>query len=107
MPDPKRARFLYGILFAWVPCLPLITSMASGILSARSKAIGLGAIAGGLSEALLTLVPLCTIVAIFLLARSFAHGHRLRAIVATISMLWSLLVLLLLGVSAWAVISHR
>jgi hypothetical protein len=105
--DPKRSRFLYGILFAWVPCLPLITSMASDIRSSRSKAIGLGAVASGLSEALLTLVPLCAIVAIVLLARSFARGHRLRAIVASISILWSSLVLCLLGLSAWLIYTHR
>jgi hypothetical protein len=108
-PDPKRSRFLYGILFAWVPCLPFFVGIARDVIAAAgsNKATGLGAIAGGLSEAFLTLVPLSAVAAIVLLARSFARGHWLRSIVAVISMLWSALVLFLLVAFTWVLITHR
>ena len=103
--DPKRSRFLYGLLFAWVPCLPFLASVLRDI--APSKAIGLGAVAGGLSEALVLLIPLTAAVAIYLLARSFARGHLLRNFVAVISILWSSLVLCLLALFGWVLLAHH
>lgn len=107
MADVKRTRFLYGLLFAWVPCIPLVTSLVSDIVASRSKATGLGAVAGGLSEALLLLIPLTAIVAIYLLARSFARRHVLRNFVSFVSIFWSSLVLCLLALFGWVLLTHR
>ena len=105
-PDPKRSRFLYGILFAWVPCLPFFVIVARDIVP--NKATGLGAIVGALSEwGLIAIIPLSAIAALILLPRSFARGHWLRAIAAVLSMLWSSLVLFLLGALVWVLITHR
>lgn len=105
--DPKRTRLLYGLLFAWVPSFPLLASIVGDAIAYRSKATGLGAVAGGLSEALLLLVPLTAVVAIYLLSRSFASGHLLRNFLAVTSILWSSLVLGLLGLFGWVLVTHR
>src|SRR6476646_5471061 len=98
--EPKRTRFLYGLLFAWMPCLPFFVMIARDIVP--NKATGLGAVAGSLSEyGLIVILPLGAIAALILLSRSFARGHLLRAFAAVISMLWSALTLFLLGAFAW------
>ena len=90
--DPKRTRFLYGILFAWVPCLPFFVYIARDVMAAAgsNKATDFGAVA-----------------ALILLSRSFARGHWLRSMVAAVSMLWSSTVLCLLGLLVWVLHIHR
>jgi hypothetical protein len=105
-PDPKRSRFLYGILFAWAPSLPFFVNVARDIVP--NKATGLGAVVGGLSDwGLIAIIPLGSIAALILLARSFARGHWLRSMVAVVSMLWSSTVLCLLALLIWVLHTHR
>ena len=99
---------MYGLLFAWVPCLPFFASLLRDATIYRSKATGFGAIAGGLSEwGIGGIIAAGAIAALYLLARSFARGHLLRAFVAVIAMLWSSLVLCALGLFGWLIVTHR
>jgi hypothetical protein len=69
------------------------------------RAIGLGAIAGGVTEVYLTFGLILTFTflggAIVLLGRSFSGGHPMRATLSVLSMCWSVLIFSVLGLLAW------
>lgn len=105
--DVNRKRFRFGVLLVWVPLLILI---APGILSmadsiSASKTTGLGAVAGGWSEAFGTfgIVSFVTmqIAAIVLLARSFNSGDRSQKLTSILTILVSVGFLLLCATSIW------
>ena len=111
----KRKRFLWGVLLAWVPFLFLILPAAVtffGSLSSQ-KATGLGAVAGGLSESLVTFGLAVTLafelIAIILLLRAFSKGHPLRALFSVLSICCSGTILFGFGLFLWvyARFAHR
>jgi hypothetical protein len=56
MDERKKTRFFWGVLLAWVPTIPLALAFVHIPRDIpTSKAIGLGAVAGMLAEAYLTL----------------------------------------------------
>ncbi len=103
----KRKRFLWGVLLAWVPFLFLMFPTAVTFFSSLSsqKATGLGAVAGGLSESLVTFGLAVTLVfevcAIVLLLRAFSKGHPLRALFSVLSICCSGIVLFGFGLFLW------
>jgi hypothetical protein len=74
------------------------------------KATGLGAVAGGFAEMGVTLffvlAPVCLVLALVLLIRSFSRGHALRNLVAAVSLCWSAFVAVLLSLFAWLAFVH-
>lgn len=100
--DQKKNRLLWGAALAWVPFAFLFVVMLKEMFRAvsSSKATGIGAIAGGLSEVLVTFGFVCfvaaQIAAIVLLFRSFAPGRTLRNVFVAVSLLCSLSILALL-----------
>ena len=103
--DGGRKLLFWGAVFAWLPLLPIIYSIALDIRElSTQKQTGLGAVAGGLSEVFFTIglivafaVPVTGIV---LLLKSFSGGRGLRSLFTVISILWSSLILLILT-SLW------
>ncbi|MGC2321995.1 MAG: hypothetical protein WA463_05135 [Terriglobales bacterium] len=111
----KRKRFLWGVLLAWIPFLFLILPIAVAFVSSLSsqKATGLGAVAGGLSEAMVTFGLAVTLafelIAIVLLLRAFSRGHPLRAFFSVLSICCSGIVLFGFGFFLWLYLrfAHR
>ena len=102
------SRFVKGALFAWVPLLFFIVPTVVSILRTivPQKATGIGAVAGGLSEALVTfgLVAMvgCEVYAVYLLAGTFAKGQLFRGFFAAVSIgCGTLLVLALSALLVW------
>lgn len=99
----KRKRLVWGVLFAWSPLIVLASFSFHYAFRgfAEQKATGLGAVAGGLSEALaLGFGVLGTIIlevsAIVLLFRSFSKEHFGRTFLSVLSLGCCGLTLLLL-----------
>jgi hypothetical protein len=104
--EAGKNRFVWGMVLAWAPAIPLIIGVSSTFRGlSEQKAIGLGAVAGGLAEAYLTFGLLATLAfqvgGIVLLSRSFSSGHGARAVFSALSIGWSILTLLLLGLFLW------
>ena len=100
----KRLRA--GLLLVWIPLLFFIVPTAIGIIRAfaeiaTQKQTGLGAVAGGFTEMVVTfgLVAIIgsQIAAIVMLLRTLSRSHPIRTIVAIISICCSGLLLLALG----------
>ncbi|HTM41226.1 MAG TPA: hypothetical protein VL177_09955 [Terriglobales bacterium] len=101
-----RKTYIWGLLLAWAPAIPLIIGMSRifrGI--SENKATGIGAVAGGLAEAYLIFGLVATLAfqvgGIVLLSRSFSPGHGARAVFSALSIGWSILTLVLLGLFLW------
>lgn len=106
MDDPKKKRFLLGILLAWLPLLALIPSLLNSFRGiSQQKATGLGAIAGGAAEYFAILgmgaAFAVSVIAIVLLFRTLSVEHLLRSVVAILSICWSGLLLILLCLFVW------
>jgi|GEM_PF-3524939 len=105
--DNAAKAFVKGVLLTWVPFLlfmvPMLANTFRGV--SESKATGLAAVAGGISEGLATFglaaMVISQILAIFLLARTFDRGHFLRSLLSAVSMFCSLLLIAFTGVSVW------
>jgi len=103
--DPKRKRFLWGMVLTWTLAIPLVFAIPNAVKGiSEQHATGLGAIAGSLAEAYVTFGLILAFVlpvwAIVLLVRSFDGGHRMRALFR-FSMCWSALTLVLASLFAW------
>jgi hypothetical protein len=104
--DRKRKWFLWGMVLAWTPSVPLIIGVLHSFRGiSEQKATGLGAVAGGLAEVYVTFGIILTFIllvgAIVLLGRSFSGGHRMRALVSMLSICWSALMLFIFGLLMW------
>ena|SRR5438445_9553576 len=102
MEERKRKRFLWGMLLAWMPAVPLIFYYLINLKGfSEQKATGLGAVAGGLAEVYLTfglgLTLASEVVAIVLLLGAFSRGHSVRALFSVLSICLSGLVIFLFG----------
>lgn len=105
-----RARFVKGALLAWVPIVLFLTPVIVSIVRTISttKATGLGAVSGGLSEALVIVGIFAMIAtqvsAMLLLFRSFESGHTMRGVLAVLTISASVLTLALMGVIVWMIV---
>ncbi len=112
----KRKRFLWGVFLAWIPFLFLAIPTAIGIFHAfrgipQEKAIGLGAVAGGMVEFFSTFGLAVTVVfevtAIILLLRAFSGDRPKRAFVSALSICCSGFMLAIVGLFVWLVFLHH
>jgi hypothetical protein len=112
-PDTRqRQLYLWGLTLAWIPALPIVIFLVNALRGiSENKATGLGAVAGGISEASvvsgLLFILFCCVGAIVCLARSFSRRHPGRTILSVLSICWSVFVLLLFAVSIALLRSHR
>ena len=109
--DVRRKEFIWGVVLAWTPILAITLQVFVQVFSAltAAKTTGLGAVAGGLSQALvtfgLTVFVAAQIAAVVLLVRSFSRNDALRSIVSTASICFSLMALIVVGISIWYFVS--
>ena len=105
--NPLRSRFLWGILLAWIPLVVIIAPTLPEVFRGISnqKATGLGAVAGGFSEAFVTFgfVAFVTaqVLAIIFLIRSIGVGKALQNIFAILSIALSVVTLVAIGLFLW------
>jgi len=106
MDEPKRSKFLWGVLLAWIPALPFVFILIRILRNMSSHATGLAAVVGGLAEIYLPLGLFLTvvfeIVAIVLLFSGFSRGQSTRSAIAAVSICCSLLTICFFGVFLWA-----
>ncbi len=105
--DVAKRRFVWGMLLAWSP-IAFITSILLAMVVptiSSTKATGLGAVAGGFTEAFFSLGVVVTVVfeitGLVLLVRSFSKGHYGRAIVSIVSILCSGVMLSIFALVMW------
>jgi len=102
--NSNRRTFFWGVVLAWTPIALFVLGIVRAMLEISSqRTSGLGAVAGGLSEVLITyglLVALASqILAVVLLVRAFTSQQSLkRKFFSAISICCACLVLLLCGV---------
>ncbi len=101
---------MQGVTLAWIPFIlftvPIFISVFRSV--SRQKATGLGAVAGGFTEAFTTLGLLAFLVsqigAIWLLTRTFEKGHALRGLVSIVSIACSLALLFMMASAMWLLV---
>jgi hypothetical protein len=98
--------FLWGIGLAVTSSLPFVVpilTLLRGISS--TKATGLAAVAGGVTELYVTsgliLTFMLPIAAIVFLTLSFSGGNQARKLFSLLAIGWSVFVLFLYGAAAW------
>jgi hypothetical protein len=104
--DPDKKRFAWGVGLAWVPVLLLVPGLFNVFRGvSQEKATGLGAIAGGFAEALVTFglmsFVVCQVAAIVLLARGMKREEWGRSMVAVVSIVSSVGILALTALATW------
>jgi hypothetical protein len=106
MDELKKKWFLWGVVLAWAPWLPILVGLAHTLLSiSKQKATGIGAVAGGLTEIFVVwgigAILIGQVIAIALLFRTFAPGHILRSLFSIFSICLSAMMLVLVGLFLW------
>lgn len=105
----KRLRL--GLLLAWIPLMLLFVPTAIGIINALTqiatqKQMGLGAVAGGFTEMVMTfgLISIVgsQVTAIVMLLRTLSRSHPIRTMAAIFSICCSGLLLFMLGLFLWS-----
>ncbi len=100
MTDLVRIRFLIGVLLSWIAWIPIAIGLREAFHGmSNTKAIGLGAVAGGLGGAFarwgVAAMVVAQVAAIVWLGKSFAPQHWLRNLVSVVSIVLSGLTLVL------------
>ena len=98
--------FTYGAALTCILSIPLIIGLANTFRGiSEQKAIGLGAVAGGLAEAYVLCGLLLTIIlpiaAITFLGKSFARGHGIRSLLSLFFIWWNAVMVGLAGLFVW------
>jgi Ca2+/H+ antiporter len=105
----KRLRL--GLLLAWIPLMLFVVPTAIGISNALAqiatqKQTGLGAVAGGFNEMVMTfglvVIVGSQVAAIVMLLRTLSRSHPIRTTVAIFSICCSGLLLFMLGLFLWS-----
>jgi hypothetical protein len=97
--DQDKKRFAWGVGLAWVPVLlTVVPTFIDGFRGiSQEKATGLGAVAGGFAESLVTFglmaFVLSQVAAIVLLARGIRREQWGRSMVAVVSIVCSVVIL--------------
>jgi hypothetical protein len=102
----KKKWFLWGVVLAWAPWIPIVVGLGHTILDiSRRKATGIGAVAGGLNEIFIVwgigAVLIGQVIAMILLSRAFSSGHWIRSLFSILSIGLSALMLVLIGLFFW------
>jgi hypothetical protein len=102
----KKKRFLWGVLLAWAPWVPILVGLGHTLLGiSRQKATGIGAVAGGLTEIFVVwgigAILIGQVVAMILLFRAFSSEHWIRSSFSILSICLSALMLVLVGLFLW------
>jgi hypothetical protein len=99
--------FLWGVVLAGISSVPFIILLFNALRGmSQEKATGLGAVAGGGTEAYATfgfITFVLPVAAIVLLSRSLSGGNLTRRVFSVLSIVWSGLMLLVYGVGGWFV----
>jgi hypothetical protein len=100
--------FLWGVVLAGISSVPFIILLFNVLRGmSQQKATGLGAVAGGWTEAYATFGFILTFVlpvaAIVLLSRSLSGGNLTRRVCSVLSIVWSGFMLLVYAVGGWFV----
>ncbi|SRR5713226_6319707 len=103
-----RRWFLWGVVLARISSIPFIILFFNAFRGiSQEKATGLGAVAGGLTEAYATFGFILTLVlpvaAFVLLSRSFSGGNLTHKLFSLLFIIWSGFMLLVYGVGGWFV----
>jgi hypothetical protein len=106
MDEPNKKRFLWGLLLAWAPWIPILIGLGNALISIpKQKATGIGVVAGGLTELFVVwgigAIVIGQIVAIVFLFRAFSSGHWARSLFSVLSIGLSSLMLVLVGLFLW------
>ncbi len=106
--DCPQRWFLWGTILAGIPSIPFIIVFFNALRGmSPEKATGLGAVAGGLTEAYVTFGFILTFVlpvaAIVLLSRSFSGENLTHKVFSLLFIVWSGCMLLIYGVGGWFV----
>ncbi len=104
--EMNAKRFLWGIVLAWVPWIPILIAFGSVLYQmSRVKATGIGAVAGGFSEIFLMYGVAGTLVAqlfaIVLLSKSLLPGRPMRNFLSVLSLCLSGLMIVMIAVFLW------
>jgi hypothetical protein len=104
--DRKRRSFFWGTILTATLSIPLIVVFFTAFRGIFAQhAIGLGAVAGGLAEAYVTLGVLLSLGlpagAIVLLLRSFSAGHRIRTPISLLCICACVFIMALAGLFVW------
>ena len=107
--DVAQNRFAWGMALVWLPELPLLRFILIAFSQfSTAKTVGLGAFAGGWSEAYLgfpkfgiVLTIVVEVVAIVLLAGTFSRDHWIRVIFNVVSIGWAGLMTIVYGFALW------
>jgi len=105
--DPQKKRFVWGLGLAWVPVLlvvgPGLVMSFRGV--SQEKATGLGAVAGGTAEALVSFgfvaFVVCQVAAIVLLARGIRREAWGGSMAAVVTIVCSVGMLSLMTLAMW------
>jgi len=100
--DLKKKRFLWGILFAWLPWAPALIGLGYALKGmSTGRATGLAAVASGFTEMFVVWgvasVLIAEVAAVIFLSRAISTGHWIRGLVSIVSIAVSCLMLFLLG----------
>jgi hypothetical protein len=106
--DRQKRSFLWGIGLTGILFIPIIIGCFNAFRGiAAEHATGLGAVAGGLAEAYVTLGVLLSlalpVAAIALLFKSFSAGHRMRGLISILCICACVLSLALAALFVWAI----
>lgn len=106
--DCRQNWFFWGTILAGISSIPFIIVFFNVVRSmSQDKATGLGAVAGGLTEAYATFGFILTFVlpiaAIVVLGRSFSKADQTRRLFSLFFIIWSWFILLVYGLGGWFV----
>jgi hypothetical protein len=106
MDESKQRRFLWGMLLAWVPLVPLIPGLLNAFRGiSAEKATGLAAVAGGLAEYFVTfglgMAFVFAVLSIVMLLGTFSKGHWVRGLFSVLSICWSALLIVQFSFFIW------
>jgi hypothetical protein len=103
MDDRKRAKFIRGLLLAWLPCVFFLFRNFSRWIPEGGPDIGTG-IAGSPPMYAIPILP-CEVAALFFLLRSFSRRHPLRTFFSGITALWSVALIAVLTTAVLSAIN--
>ncbi|MFZ0774824.1 MAG: hypothetical protein WCA49_16800 [Candidatus Sulfotelmatobacter sp.] len=106
MDELKKKRFLWGVVLAWTPWVPILVGLSHTLLGiSKQKATGIGAVAGGVTELFvvwgISAILIGQVTAIVLLLRAFSRENWIRSLFSALSIGLSGLMLLLVGLFLW------
>src|SRR5580704_14539146 len=102
----RKGWFFWGLALVGTSSIPFLVAFLNTFRGmSPNKATGLGAVAGGLTEAYVSLGFITTLVlpiaSIFVLARSLPGADRTRKLFSYLLIVWSSFISMLSGLGGW------